>query len=123
VQARLVRSRPESNLELYAWFFTRISAIVLFLMALFHLVYMHLILGVDAINFEVIAQRWQSPFWRLYDLFLLTFGWLHGANGMRIILDDYVRPQAWRVIAKTILYFLALVIIVLGGYVILTFRP
>ena len=114
---------PTNNLELYAWFFTRVSAIVLFLMALFHLVYMHLILGVDAINFEVIAQRWESPFWRLYDLFLLAFGWLHGANGMRIILDDYVHPQGWRVIVKTALYLMVAVIIVLGAYVILTFRP
>ena len=113
---------PANNLELYAWFFTRVSAIVLFVMAVFHLVYMHLILGVDAINFEVIAQRWQSPFWRLYDLFLLTFGWLHGANGMRIILDDYVHHQGWRVIAKTVLYLLVVVIIVLGAYVIFTFR-
>jgi succinate dehydrogenase / fumarate reductase membrane anchor subunit len=132
VQARLpARPRPAetsgrgpaNNLELYAWFFTRVSAIVLFLMALFHLVYMHLILGVDTINFEVIAQRWESPFWRLYDLFLLAFGWLHGANGMRIILDDYVHPQGWRVIAKTALYLMVAVIIVLGAYVILTFRP
>ena len=114
-------TRPANNLELYAWFFTRISAIVLFLMALFHLVYMHLILGVDAINFEVIAQRWESPFWRVYDLFLLTFGWLHGANGMRIILDDYVHHQGRRVVVKSVLYLLVFAIIVLGAYVILTF--
>ena len=124
MQVRLsARSRPTTNLELYAWFFTRISAIVLFLMAVFHLIYMHLILGVDAINFEVIAQRWQSPVWRLYDLFLLTFGWLHGANGMRIILDDYVHHQGWRVIVKSVLCLVVLFIIVVGAYVIITFRP
>ncbi len=122
VQSRLsARSHSANNVERYAWLFTRISAIVLFVMAVFHLVYMHLILGVDAINFEVIAQRWESPFWRLYDLFLLTFGWLHGANGMRIILDDYVHAQGWRVMAKWFLYLLVLIIIVLGAYVILTF--
>ena len=118
-----LRSRPANNLELYAWLFTRLSAILLFLMAGFHLVYMHLILGVDAINFEVIAGRWQSPFWRLYDLFLLTFGWLHGANGMRIILDDYVHHQGWRVIVKSVLCLVVLFIIVVGAYVIITFRP
>lgn len=117
MQARL----SANNLERYAWLFTRISAVVLFVMAVFHLIYMHLILGVDAINFEVIAQRWESPFWRLYDLVLLTFGWLHGANGMRIILDDYVHPHGWRMAAKTVLYLLVGVIIVLGAYVILTF--
>ncbi len=29
-------------------------------------------------HFQFIAHRWQSLFWRLYDLFLLTFGWLRG---------------------------------------------
>ena len=92
-----VRPRPASNIELYSWFFMRISAVTLFLLATFHLLYMHLVLGLDAINFQVIADRWQSPGWRLYDLFLLVFGWIHGANGVRIVLDDYVHPQGWKV--------------------------
>jgi succinate dehydrogenase / fumarate reductase membrane anchor subunit len=100
----------------------RISAVALFVLAVFHLVYMHLVLGVDAITFDVIAERWQSPGWRLYDLFLLVFGWIHGANGVRIVIDDYVRPQGWRVLAKSILYVIAFILIVLGAYVIFTFK-
>jgi succinate dehydrogenase / fumarate reductase membrane anchor subunit len=123
MQASPARPRPASNLELYGWFFMRISAVTLFVMAGFHLVYMHIFLGVDAINFEVIAQRWESPFWRLYDLFLLVFGWIHGTNGVRVVLDDYVHPQGWKVLAKSILYVVAFVIIVLGAYVIFTFKP
>jgi len=100
----------------------RISAVTLFVLAVFHLVYMHLVLGVDAITFDVIAERWQSPGWRLYDLFLLVFGWIHGANGVRIVLDDYVHPQGWRILAKSILYVTIFVLIVLGAYVIFTFK-
>jgi succinate dehydrogenase / fumarate reductase, membrane anchor subunit len=123
MQARLpARPRPASNFELYSWFFMRISALVLVFMAVFHLVYMHIIIGVDAINFDIIAQRWQSPGWRLYDLFLLTFGWLHGANGMRVVLDDYIHPQGWKVLVKSILYVITFVLIVLGAYVIFTFK-
>lgn len=118
-----VRPRPASNIELYSWFFMRISAITLFVLATYHLLYMHLVLGLDAINLQVIADRWQSPGWRLYDLFLLVFGWIHGANGVRIVLDDYVHPQGWKVLAKSILYVLVFILIVLGAYVILTFKP
>jgi succinate dehydrogenase / fumarate reductase membrane anchor subunit len=114
--------RPASNFELYSWFFMRISAITLFVLALFHLIYMHLVLGENAITFDVIARRWASPGWRLFDLFLLTFGWIHGANGIRIVLDDYVHPQGWRVLAKSILYVLVFILIVLGAYVIFTFK-
>ena len=117
------RPRPASNFELYSWFFMRISAIVMFLMVGFHLFYMHLIKGVDAIDFALIAQRWESPFWRLYDLIMLTFAWLHCVNGMRVVLDDYIRHQGLRVLVKSVLYVFGFVLIVLGAYVALTFKP
>jgi succinate dehydrogenase / fumarate reductase membrane anchor subunit len=115
------RPRPASNFELYSWWFMRISALVMILLVGFHLFYMHVILGVDTIDFEVIAQRWQSPFWRLFDLFMLVFAWLHCTNGVRTVIDDYIHSQSWRTLAKTGLYTLAFVIIVLGAYVIFTF--
>jgi succinate dehydrogenase / fumarate reductase membrane anchor subunit len=55
-------------------------------------------------------------------MFLLVFGWLHGANGMRVVIDDYIRSQGWRVLLKSVLYVLVFVIVVLGAYVIFTFE-
>ena len=123
MQASSARPRPASNLELYSWFYMRISAIIMILLVGFHLFYMHVILGVDAIDFDVISGRWESPFWRLYDLFMLLFAWLHCANGVRIVLDDYVHHQGWRVIVKSILYIVVFILLVLGAYVVLTFKP
>ncbi len=123
MQARpFARPRPGSNLELYAWFFTRVSAVVLLFMAVFHLIYMHIVLGLDSLSFQLIAWRWQYPGWRVFDLTLLTFGWLHGANGMRVVLDDYVHAPGWRVFVKGLLYLLVLILILLGAYVIFTFK-
>jgi succinate dehydrogenase / fumarate reductase membrane anchor subunit len=101
----------------------RISAVTMFFLVGFHLFYMHVILGVDAIDFDIIAGRWQSPFWRLYDFFMLAFAWLHCSNGVRVVLDDYVHNQGWRVLAKSVLYVVAFIILVLGAYVIFTFQP
>ena len=123
MQARpFARPRRTANLERSAWLFTRISAIVLLVMALFHLVYMHLAMGMDAISFELIAWRWQFPGWRLFDLCLLIFGWLHGANGMRVVIDDYVHSPVGRIVARTLLLAITATLIVLGAFVILTFR-
>ena len=122
MQASPARPRPASNMELYSWFFMRLSALVMIFLVGFHLFYMHVILGVDAIDFDVIAGRWQSPFWRLYDLFMLVFAWLHCGNGVRIVLDDYVHHQGWRVLAKSLLYIVVFIILVLGAYVIFTFK-
>ncbi len=123
MQARLfAQPRRSGNLERMAWLFTRISAIVLLVMAVFHLLYMHLALGMDAISFQLIAWRWQFPGWRLFDLCLLVFGWLHGANGMRIVLDDYVHSSTGRIVARALLSIVTVTLIVLGAFVVLSFK-
>jgi succinate dehydrogenase / fumarate reductase membrane anchor subunit len=118
----LARPRRTGNLEQMAWLFTRISAVVLLVMALFHLLYMHIAMGIDAVSFQLIAYRWQFLGWRLFDLVLLIFGWLHGANGMRIVIDDYVHSPAGRMVARTLLLVVTVAVIVLGSFVVLTFR-
>ncbi len=111
------------NFELFAWFFMRVSGVLLLLMVLFHLFWMHFVIGVENITFKVVAQRWENPFWRIYDLFLLIFAWTHGTNGMRYIVEDYVRSPGWRVTFKTLLFALYFALLVMGMYVIFTFRP
>ena len=46
-----------------------------------------------------------------------------GLDGVRIVIDDYVRPQGWRVLTKAVLYLFSFIIIVLGSYVVFTFTP
>jgi succinate dehydrogenase / fumarate reductase membrane anchor subunit len=124
MQARsFAQPRRTGSLERTAWLFTRISAVVLLVMALFHLLYMHIFMGVEAISFQLIAWRWQNPVWRVFDLFLLIFGWLHGANGMRIVIDDYVHSPVGRIVAHTLLLAVTVTLIVLGSFVVLTFKP
>lgn len=120
VRTAQARREHSSNFELFGWFFMRLSGIALLLMAVFHLLYMHFVIGVENTTFEVIVQRWENPLWRLFDLFLLFFAWTHGANGMRYIVDDYIHTQGWRVTVKTLLYALYFAILLMGAYVIFT---
>jgi succinate dehydrogenase / fumarate reductase membrane anchor subunit len=123
MQARpFARPRPAGNFELYAWLFTRISAVVLAGMALFHLLYMHIGLGVEAVSWQLIAWRWRSPAWRVFDIVLLAFALLHGANGLRIVLDDYIRNKGRRRAARLLLLLLTCALIAMGAYVVLTFK-
>jgi succinate dehydrogenase / fumarate reductase membrane anchor subunit len=115
------RPRRGGNLERFAWVFTRISAVVLLGMALYHLVYMHIAMGMDTISFQLIAWRWRFLGWRVFDLVLLGFGWLHGANGMRVVLDDYVHSPLGRFVAHTLLVAVTVLLMALGAFVILAF--
>jgi len=115
--------RPESGLELYAWFFMRVSGIALLVLALGHLLIMHLIHNVASIDFQFVAERYATPFWRTYDLLLLWLALIHGANGVRTLVVDYIRPRGWRVTSLASLYVLSFVLLALGSLAILTFQP
>jgi succinate dehydrogenase / fumarate reductase membrane anchor subunit len=125
-ERRRQRQAPGSTFELYAWFFMRVSGILLLGLAVFHLLYMHLTIGVDNISFNTIVGRWTGPlgvFWRLYDLFLLIFAMAHGFNGSRYVVDDYIKWPGLRIAFKTISAVIAFMLWVMGAYIIFTFRP
>ncbi len=113
----------ESAFELFTWFFMRVSGVLLLILAIGHLVIMHLINNIDVINYEFVARRWATPFWRIYDGLMLFLALLHGMNGLRTILDDYLRPGGWRIFWMSVLYTLSFVFLLTGFIVIFTFQP
>ena len=68
----------------------RLSGIVLVVLVLGHLL-IQLVLdgGVSKIGFAFVAGRWASPFWQVWDLLMLWLAMLHGANGLRTVINDY----------------------------------
>lgn len=115
--------RPGSSFELYAWLFMRVSGILLAVLVLVHLLLVHIINSVEVLDYAVVAERWASPFWRTYDLLLLGLGLIHGVNGLRIVIHDYIRPKAWRLWVTTLLVVVAFVLLVLATLVTVTFQP
>ncbi len=110
--------------EVASWYFMRVSGAVLLVVAVFHLFYMHVIAGVDAITFEwIVNERWNGPagaFWRTYDLALLVFALLHGINGARWVIDDYVHGRGANLFVKSALYVVGIILITMGAQVIFT---
>ena len=117
------KPKPESGLELYAWIFMRISGIALLLLALGHLLIMHILNNVDHIDFQFVADRYATPFWRTYDLVLLWLAMIHGVNGVRTVLVDYISPRGWRVASLACLFLVGFLLLAMGSLVILTFQP
>ncbi|MBI4218143.1 MAG: succinate dehydrogenase, hydrophobic membrane anchor protein [Elusimicrobia bacterium] len=113
----------ENSFELFAWFFMRVSGVLLLLLAIGHLVIMHLINSIDNINYQFVVERWKTPFWRAYDGLLLFLALIHGMNGIRTILDDYLRPGGWRVFWMSVLYTTGFIILFAGFLTIFTFQP
>ncbi|MFZ5919057.1 MAG: succinate dehydrogenase, hydrophobic membrane anchor protein [Chloroflexota bacterium] len=119
----LMRIRPSTNLELYAWLFMRVSGVLMAFMVVGHVVIMHIINHVEDITYTFAAARLANPFWRIYDLILLGLALIHGLNGVRTVLDDYVHSRGWRVVAMTLLWTLGALFLIVGALVLFTFQP
>jgi succinate dehydrogenase / fumarate reductase membrane anchor subunit len=115
--------RPESGLELYAWIFMRVSGVVLLVMVLLHLAIMHLINNVEVISYHFVVLRYATPFWRTYDLVMLWLAMIHGLNGLRVVIDDYLISRGWPVTALCVAFISGVIFLALGSLVILTFHP
>ncbi|MER0447840.1 succinate dehydrogenase hydrophobic membrane anchor subunit [Streptomyces sp. NPDC006711] len=121
------RKTPKStrtNFELYGWMFMRLSGIVLVVLVLGHLL-IQLVLdgGVTKIGFAFVAGRWASPFWQVWDLAMLWLAMLHGANGLRTVINDYAQRDNTRFWLKMLLYTATVFTVLLGTLVIFTFDP
>ena len=114
--------RSRQNFETWSWFFMRISGLVLFFLALIHFSLTHIFNDVTTTTVSFVAKRWANPFWRVFDWLLLALGLLHGTNGLRFIMDDYVRNPRKRAAVKAFMYVLAVALFVLGTITIVTFK-
>jgi len=117
------RPRPQGGIDLMAWIFMRVSGVVLLLMVLLHLAIMHIINNIEVINYHFVAARYATPFWRTFDLVMLWLAFIHGLNGVRVMIDDYVSSRGWRLLSLASLYVLGFIFLALGSLVILTFNP
>jgi succinate dehydrogenase / fumarate reductase membrane anchor subunit len=113
--------RPAGGFELWAWFFMRISGLLLLILALGHLFIMHVFNSVENINYDFVARRYATLGWRLYDLTLLSLALLHGFNGLRILVDDYIHSEGWRAFWLATICVLTFLFLLVGAAVILTF--
>jgi succinate dehydrogenase / fumarate reductase membrane anchor subunit len=92
------------NWEKAGWIYMRVSGVILVVLILGHLfVNMMLGEGVKGIDFAFVAGKWASPFWQVWDVLMLWLALIHGANGMRTIVNDYATTRAMRGTLKTLI--------------------
>jgi succinate dehydrogenase / fumarate reductase membrane anchor subunit len=107
--------------EAWSWAFMRLSGLLLVFLALIHFAITHIVNDVVDTNYDFVVERWHNPAWRLFDWLLLVLALGHGANGLRWIVDDYVRRPGPRRAVKGIVYGLTAVLMVVGTLTILAF--
>ena len=84
----------------------RVSGLLLLFLALIHFALTHIMHDVVTTNYGFVQRRWHNLGWRIFDWSLLTLALAHGLNGLRVIIDDYVRHPGRRAATKAALYSL-----------------
>lgn len=118
------RTRRGMNLEKWGWMYMRASGVVLVVLIFGHL-FVNLVAGegVKQIDFAFVAGKLTDPFWIVWDTLLLWLALIHGANGMRTLVNDYVTKPKVRTALHFALAASTAVLLILGTLVIYTFDP
>lgn len=118
------RGRRGINWEKWGWIYMRASGVVLTVLIFGHL-FVNLFAGegVKAIDFAFVAGKLADPFWVAWDTLLLWLALIHGANGMRTIVNDYANNRLVRYVLLGAIALSTLALLTLGALVIYTFDP
>ena len=117
-------AKKRTNWEKWGWIYMRASGVLLVVLIFGHL-FVNLVAGdgVKAIDFAFVAGKLANPFWIVWDPLLLWLALIHGANGMRTIVNDYVTGATTRKVLVWALWIAAGFLILLGTLVVFTFDP
>ena len=116
------RAKPAgiNRFETLAWQYMRWSGLLLIPLALGHLAIMHIINSVYDIDVDFVAARWALLGWRVYDAGLLWLAGLHGMNGLRHVVDDYVANRGLNRALKVVMVVVLAFVFVLGSVALIS---
>lgn len=111
---RQAKASYGTNSELAWWVFMRVSGLLLIFLVFGHIFFNNIQINAADIDYAYVAERVSTPWVKVYDTFLLIFAMLHGMNGVRYSIEDYVQSPSKRFWTKIVLYTVAGIILVIG---------
>ncbi len=127
------------NFDYIMWLFTRISGLGIILLALIGLgsaMYMGARLQMDlptvlrwtffpnpnhVVNSNIpdVTIGWATAFWQIMEYLILFFAFTHAANGIRMIVEDYIVGSFARPFIRALIALVWMAMIIMGIYVII----
>ena len=117
------RKRRRFNIEKWGWIYMRVSGFLLVFLIFGHLFYNLIFPGkVSILDWAFVAGKFSDPLWMWWDGAMLWLALIHGANGMRTLINDYAHAR-FRSVLLWALGITTVVLLVLGTLVLTTFDP
>ncbi len=111
----------QTNFERWAFLFMRVSGLALLILAVGHMMIQHVLNSSSNLTIMFVAEQWNSWGWKAFDMLLLGFAYLHGINGFRNVLEDYIHNRQTIKVINTLLAIFAVITILWAGYAIASF--
>ncbi|MCK5315303.1 MAG: hypothetical protein KAJ53_09285 [Anaerolineales bacterium] len=112
------RVKVSLNYEGLAWKWMRYSGLLLIPLAWGHVLIQDVLVGVHQIDLDYVALRWATLGWRVYDFLLLAFAFAHGVNGLRQVLNDFIKNKRTMRLVSWLLLVFWLVLSLIGAMAI-----
>lgn len=134
-------SRPAPQLgfsfEYLMWIFTRISGVTLVLLALYALGSAFWMGARTQLDLEAVLRwvffansyhvqgsenpdLWFNDFWKVFQTVAIIFAGTHGVNGLRVVLEDYLRRSWARIFLRGLLFVFWLFMLLIAIVIIWT---
>jgi succinate dehydrogenase / fumarate reductase membrane anchor subunit len=132
-------SRPAPKIgfsfEYLMWIFTRLSGVIMILLAFFGLCMAftygaRLQLGLEDVvrwmffpnSYHVQAAEnpdaWFNTFWNIMQTVIIFFAGTHGVNGLRVVIEDYLKGPKMRILLRGLLFLFWLFMLLVALVVI-----
>ncbi len=108
------RTQAGSNNELTWWIFMRISGLLLVFLVLGHIYMTFIQVSESDATYDAVVSKLSNPAWKFYDWLILVLAVMHGVNGARYSIEDYVRSRPNRFWVKGVFFSVVGTILVLG---------
>ena len=129
---------PGWNFDYVMFMFTRISGLAFFLLAIIGLLaalYMgarlHMNVGTlmrwtffpnpnHVLNSEIPnIDPWANGLWQIFQILILFLAGTHGLNGLRVVLEDYIKPQGLQLLIRFLIFILWIFMLMVAVYVVM----
>ena len=102
-----------------AWLLQRLSAVILFILLLFHFISYHFLSRGRAPNYQYVLARAQSWWFPLVQFLFLLTALYHGLNGVWSVLEDYTTSKFWRLVWYSLLLTVGIILLFVGTLTII----
>ena len=106
----------------FEWLFQRVSGMALLVILGLHFMLLHYTGDGGPVTYEAVAPRLADPYYKGLQLLFLVLGLYHAMSGIKLVIDDYVHREGWRVILTALNWVLSLGLLLFGAVTVLTFQ-